>query len=197
MVLPYRCSRTYSSPRDDEKSSLARESPIKTAVESAAIEISDDESSHIIERTPITADDLTRLPNDDRDSTSAEVLVSCISSPPRRGPGRAPRSDRLQIRRSEGATAVGTSSDHLRSLPFSAKTYRPGGPFLFDLLPHPRAQSDRCTSVPPEDAWLAETQEEEIFEILDVRVDDKVLCALWSRWIMAHRCELPYYVIFF
>ena len=197
MVFRYRCSRTHSFPRDDGESSLARGSLLRTAVESAVIEISDDESSHRIETM---ADDRTRLPNDDHDATSThchEVTISRIPSPSSRGRGRLPRSDRQHIRPSEGATTMGISNDHPSSLPFSTKTYRPGGPFLFDLLPHPRAQSDRCTSVPPEDAWLAETQEEEIFEILDVRVDDKVLCALWSRWIMAHRCELPYYVIFF
>ena len=54
---------------------------------------------------------------------------------------------------------------------------RPGGPRLFDLLDvlpyEPYGILD----------WTIIDREEELFELDDVRDEDKVMEALWSRWI--------------
>jgi hypothetical protein len=57
----------------------------------------------------------------------------------------------------------------------------PGGPKLFDLL----------GILPYEPygvlAWTVVDREEELFEVDDVRDEDKVMEALWSRWIMLNQ----------
>ena len=37
-------------------------------------------------------------------------------------------------------------------------------------------------------SWAIIDREEEIFELEDVRDEDKVMLALWNRWIMLNRC---------
>ena len=64
---------------------------------------------------------------------------------------------------------------------FQPTTYRPTGPHLFDHL-----------STLPLDAfgrlaWFVLDKEEEIFELTDVLDEDKVICALWGRWILLNR----------
>ena len=58
---------------------------------------------------------------------------------------------------------------------------RPGGPRLYDLL----------NTLPLEPfgalAWFVIDKEEEIFECDDVRDEDKVMQALWGRWILLNR----------
>lgn len=58
---------------------------------------------------------------------------------------------------------------------------RPGGPKLYDLL----------NELPMEEfglmGWFVIDKEEEIFEQDDVRDEDKVMQALWARWIILHR----------
>ncbi|THH15249.1 hypothetical protein EW146_g5194 [Bondarzewia mesenterica] len=58
---------------------------------------------------------------------------------------------------------------------------RPGGARLYDLL----------GTLPMERygllAWTVTHKEEEIFELDDTRDEDKVMQALWSRWILLHR----------
>jgi hypothetical protein len=63
-------------------------------------------------------------------------------------------------------------------LPYSSIHYscRPGGPRLFDLL----RDDDRCPGGVLE--WELTEVEEEIFELNDVRDEDKVMWALWGRW---------------
>ena len=60
---------------------------------------------------------------------------------------------------------------------------RPGGPYLYDLL----------DELPMKDfgvlAWSIIDREEEIFELEDVPDEDKVMLALWNRWIALHRYE--------
>ena len=59
---------------------------------------------------------------------------------------------------------------------------RVGGPRIFDLL----------TLLPTEEfgvmLWEIIQREEELFEMEDVRDEDKVMLALWNRWIMVNRC---------
>ena len=59
---------------------------------------------------------------------------------------------------------------------------RPGGPRLYDLL----------NELPMEPfgvlAWSITHREEEIFEHEDISDEDKVVMALWNRWIMLNRC---------
>lgn len=58
---------------------------------------------------------------------------------------------------------------------------RPGGPRLYDLL----------NTLPMEPfgimSWFVIDKEEEIFELDDVRDEDKVMMALWGRWILLNR----------
>lgn len=58
---------------------------------------------------------------------------------------------------------------------------RPGGPRIYDLL----------NDLPLEPfgilAWSIVDREEEIYELQDVRDEDKVVLALWNRWIFLNR----------
>lgn len=58
---------------------------------------------------------------------------------------------------------------------------RPGGPRLFDLL----------NSLPLEEfgvlSWMVIDRDEELFELEDMSDEDKVILALWNRWIMLNR----------
>ncbi|KAH9910215.1 uncharacterized protein B0H18DRAFT_1130530 [Fomitopsis serialis] len=58
---------------------------------------------------------------------------------------------------------------------------RPGGPKVYDLL----------NTMPLEQygvlSWMIVDREEELFELDDVRDEDKVMMALWNRWIMLNR----------
>jgi hypothetical protein len=58
---------------------------------------------------------------------------------------------------------------------------RPGGPRLYDLL--------NTLSMEPFGvlSWFVIDKEEEIFECDDVRDEDKVMQALWARWILLNR----------
>lgn len=61
---------------------------------------------------------------------------------------------------------------------------RPGGPRIYDLL----------NDLPLEPygvlAWAIVDREEEIYELADVRDEDKVMMALWNRWIFLNRCVI-------
>jgi hypothetical protein len=67
-------------------------------------------------------------------------------------------------------------------LPYGSISYscRPGGPRLYDLL-----QDDDFGAGVLE--WEVTEIEEEIFELNDVRDEDKVMWALWGRWIVKGR----------
>ncbi|KAH8102273.1 hypothetical protein BXZ70DRAFT_65019 [Cristinia sonorae] len=58
---------------------------------------------------------------------------------------------------------------------------RPGGPRLFDLL----------NTLPLEPfgvlSWMIVDREEEMYELDDMRDEDKVILALWNRWIFLNR----------
>lgn len=58
---------------------------------------------------------------------------------------------------------------------------RIGGPRIFDLLPMPPMDEFGVMS------WEIVHREEELFEMEDVRDEDKVMLALWNRWIMLNR----------
>jgi len=77
-------------------------------------------------------------------------------------------------------------------LPPNTWTSRLGGPFLYDLLPPPFSNSKECSTVPIESAWYAAHQEEEIFEMGALTDEDKVICALWNRWMLANRYEASF-----
>jgi hypothetical protein len=77
-------------------------------------------------------------------------------------------------------------------LPEFTKTNRPGGPFLYDLLPAPSADTGECLTLPKEDEWYSAHQSEEIFEVANMLDEDKVMAALWNRHMLIHRynCRL-------
>ncbi len=62
------------------------------------------------------------------------------------------------------------------------RSCRIDGPRLYDLL----------NELPLEPfgvlAWSIVDTEEELFELEDMRDEDKVIFALWNRWIMLNRC---------
>ncbi|KAF8521676.1 hypothetical protein JB92DRAFT_2890113 [Gautieria morchelliformis] len=60
-------------------------------------------------------------------------------------------------------------------------TYRPTGPHLYDHL------STLPVEVFGHQSWFVLDKEEEIFELTDVLDEDKMLCALWGRWILLNR----------
>ncbi|TDL26650.1 hypothetical protein BD410DRAFT_800464 [Rickenella mellea] len=66
-------------------------------------------------------------------------------------------------------------------LPPGEYSARPGGPKLYDLL--------NTLSMEPFGVmkWFVLDKEEEIFELCDVRDEDKVMQALWARWIILNR----------
>ncbi|OBZ78402.1 hypothetical protein A0H81_02614 [Grifola frondosa] len=65
-------------------------------------------------------------------------------------------------------------------------SYRPGGPRIYDLL----------NTLPLEPfgvlSWVIVDREEELFEFDDVRDEDKVILALWNRWIMLNRTKFRF-----
>ncbi|KAF8880074.1 hypothetical protein BD779DRAFT_1550327 [Infundibulicybe gibba] len=71
-------------------------------------------------------------------------------------------------------------------MPGGAPVYyscRPGGPYIYDLLDTlPLAQFGAIT-------WSVLEREEEIFESDDIRDVDKVMHALWARWVTLHRVQ--------
>ena len=70
------------------------------------------------------------------------------------------------------------------------RSYRPGGPCLFDLLNTlPLAQFGVLD-------WEILDREEEIYESDDVREEYKVMHALWARWIMLNRYFLFLFFFF-
>ena len=58
---------------------------------------------------------------------------------------------------------------------------RPGGPRLFDLLNYLPLEPFGVLS------WMIVDREEEIYELDDVADKDKVMLALWNRWIFLNR----------
>lgn len=66
-------------------------------------------------------------------------------------------------------------------IPDDEYSCRPGGPKIYDLL----------NSLPLEPfgvlSWMIIDREEELFELDDVRDEDKVMMALWNRWIILNR----------
>lgn len=64
---------------------------------------------------------------------------------------------------------------------------RPGGPRLFDLLSPPSLKSYGVLS------WMIVDREEEIYELDDMRDEDKIILVLWNRWIFLNRsvCSVP------
>ncbi|GJJ10835.1 hypothetical protein Clacol_005063 [Clathrus columnatus] len=65
--------------------------------------------------------------------------------------------------------------------PNKTRSYRPTGPRLYDHL-----SSLSLNEFGPL-AWFVLDKEEEIFELVDVLDEDKVMCALWARWILLNR----------
>ena len=58
---------------------------------------------------------------------------------------------------------------------------RIGGPRIFDLLNELPLDEFGVMS------WAVVDREEELFEMDDVRDEDKVMLALWNRWIMLNK----------
>lgn len=58
---------------------------------------------------------------------------------------------------------------------------RIGGPRIYDLLNELSLDEFGLMS------WAIVDREEELFEMDDVRDEDKVMLALWNRWIMLHK----------
>jgi hypothetical protein len=65
---------------------------------------------------------------------------------------------------------------------------RPCGPRLFDLIARDDTISDYGLT-----SWSLLERDEELFEIDDVRDEEKALQALWSRWIFSQRRCLHLY----
>ncbi|TFY69475.1 hypothetical protein EVJ58_g382 [Rhodofomes roseus] len=68
-------------------------------------------------------------------------------------------------------------------IPDGEYSCRPGGPKVYDLLSSLALEPFGVLS------WMIVDREEELFELDDVRDEDKVMMALWNRWIMLHRSE--------
>jgi len=100
-------------------------------------------------------------------STSREESPSLPS--PHRYPTPPPRTNL------EGPSAV------YPYLPPDQYSARPGGPKLYDLL--------NTLSLEPFGlmSWFIVDKEEDIFELDDVRDEDKVMQALWARWMLLNR----------
>jgi hypothetical protein len=63
-----------------------------------------------------------------------------------------------------------------------------GGPRLYDLLGLPTVEE--CGLL----AWSVIEKEDELFELDDVRDEDKVMMALWGRWIVRGRYVTDSYI---
>lgn len=69
---------------------------------------------------------------------------------------------------------------------------RPGGPKIYDLLNELSLEKFGIMD------WLIIDQEEDLFELDNVRDEDKMMRALWNRWIFLNRYVLkPQFSFFF
>jgi hypothetical protein len=106
-------------------------------------------------------------------SSSRQVLP--LASPRSRPPTPPPTSN------SQGAAYTITSDPEDLLFSVQPTTYRPTGPHLYDHL----------SALPLEGfghlTWFVLDKEEETFELVDVLDEDKVMCALWGRWILLNR----------
>ncbi|KLO05309.1 hypothetical protein SCHPADRAFT_1002977 [Schizopora paradoxa] len=109
-----------------------------------------------------------KAPARDRDDSSSREDTPVLPSP-HRYPTPPPRSNL------EGPSAV------YPYLPRDQYSARPGGAKLYDLL--------NTLSLEPFGlmAWFIVEREEDVFELDDLRDEDKVMQALWARWILLNR----------
>ena len=100
--------------------------------------------------------------------------------------GGSPPQTREPSSRPPVGDPFGPSAQH-PYLPESSKdsgvhfSCRPGGPRIFDLLNTLPLAPFGLSS------WFIVDREEELFELNDVLDEDKVMQALWSRWILLKR----------
>ncbi|TCD68854.1 hypothetical protein EIP91_009568 [Steccherinum ochraceum] len=71
-------------------------------------------------------------------------------------------------------------------LPDGEFSCRPGGPRIFDLLSKLPLEGFGVLS------WMITDRDEEIYELDDVRDEDKTMLALWNRWIFLNRRKFIY-----
>lgn len=78
---------------------------------------------------------------------------------------------------------LGPSTEYLSS-PSDRYSCRPGGARLYDILDALSLSEHGILS------WYIIDREDELFELDDVLDEDKVIQALWGRWIMLHQYVL-------
>ncbi|KAI0777180.1 hypothetical protein BD413DRAFT_514026 [Trametes elegans] len=117
-------------------------------------------------------------PISDRESRQKDVLPerkSYRGTLPSRYPSPPPPTDPL------GPAAQYPFLPEVNAEGHAAYSCRIGGPRLFDLL----------NDLPLDEfgilSWAIVDREEELFEMGDVRDEDKVMLALWNRWIMLNK----------
>ena len=64
-----------------------------------------------------------------------------------------------------------------------AYSARPGGPKLYDILNELSLEPFGLMT------WWIIEREEDVFEVDNIRDEDKVMMALWGRWIFLNRCD--------
>lgn len=115
--------------------------------------------------------------------TPASRTASLVPGPSRDCLQQAPRArDPLGALRTHPYLSSSVGDDSY-SLGFSC---RPCGPRLFDLIARDSISDYGLTS------WSLLERDEELFEIDDVRDEEKAMQAMWNRWIFSQRrCLSP------
>lgn len=115
--------------------------------------------------------------------TPASRTASLVPGPSRDCLQQAPRArDPLGALRTHPYLSSSVGDDSY-SLGFSC---RPCGPRLFDLIARDSISDYGLTS------WSLLERDEELFEIDDVRDEEKAMQAMWNRWIFfQRRCLSP------
>ncbi|KAI0634815.1 hypothetical protein C8Q77DRAFT_655753 [Trametes polyzona] len=117
----------------------------------------------------------SEIPRQSRLRTSVTAVTSYRGSLPPRYPSPPPPTDPLGPAAQYPYLPETTKDGH------EAYSCRINGPKIYDLLNELPLDEFGIMS------WAIVDREEELFEMDDVRDEDKVMLAVWNRWIMLHK----------
>lgn len=158
---------------DDEESLLATTAPALPKAEEVQPKV-----QHMDSVPPEARLDVSATPDvvrDSRNTTSVAAGTSYRGSLPSRFPSPPPPTDPL------GPAAQYPFLPQTNADGQEVYSCRIGGPRIYDLLNELSLDEFGLMS------WAIVDREEELFEMDDVRDEDKVMLALWNRWIMLHK----------
>ncbi|KAH9849571.1 hypothetical protein C2E23DRAFT_838624 [Lenzites betulinus] len=166
---------------DDEESIPDTNSPSLTGVESK-VELKTFDRMSVVPEVRYNHSVVPEEPRDHEESLGSQIprvstYTSYRGSLPNRYPSPPPPADPL------GPAAQYPYLPATNSDGQEAYSCRIGGPRIYDLLNDMPLDKFGIMS------WAIVDREEELFEMDDVSDEDKVMLALWNRWIMLHKTD--------